>query len=284
MKKTILASLVACFCVGFNLVAQTPTFSTSESVQPDRIPSKDMMYKKTVWRTIDLREKQNKPLFAFNNEITKILVEAVRRGDLPVYKNDSLISRLSSKEFFANMTMVEEGNEPSPEEIRLGFTRQEDDDWKRFASANVNSNETKANEFLPRELYLLEIKEDAIFDKKRSRMYHEIQSLTLIVPASLKTNLRNRDIIVGSFKYVDLVKVFHLYKADAFWINPRNDAENKNLAEAFELRLFSSFITKVSNPDNASLEDLYKGPGQGLLASQQKADKMLEFEYNLWSF
>ena len=115
-------------------------------------------------------------------------------------------------------------------------------------------------------------------------MYFEIQALTIIVPATLKTNTRNRDIAVGTYRYADLVKVFREHPREAKWINPQNDAEQKNLADALDLRLFSSFITKISNPDNASLEDLHGGPGQGIAASQHAAQQLLEYEYNLWSF
>ena len=62
------------------------------------------------------------------------------------------------------------------------------------------------------------------------------------------------------------------------------DVDGLCLADAFDLRLFSSFITKVSNPDNASLEDIYGGPQQGILAAQNAAEQMIEYEYNLWSF
>src|SRR6478672_3894481 len=267
MKNLRAICMMAGLCLSFSSFAQMPSSSIQGQTTQPPIPENDMMYRKTIWRTIDLREKQNKPFFANNRQITKVLIDGVRRGELQVYKNDSLTSTLSKEQFFANMTMITEGDEPSAEEIKMGFTRQEEDDWTGHLPANAVSSSPVSNEYLPKELYLLEIKEDAIFDKKRSRMYHEIQSLTMIVPAGLKTNVRQRDVLVGSFKYADLEKVFRLHKAEARWINPQNDAEQKNLADALELRLFSSFITKVSNPDDASLEDLYGGQMQGLLAS-----------------
>lgn len=244
-----------------------------------------MMFRKTMWRTIDLREKQNKPLFARNQQITKGIMEAVRAGKLPVYKNDSLTATITKSQFFSNLTLLQEEEPLSPEEIELGFTREEDDaDWVGIEAASGEQITTGPQEYLPQELFLLELKEDAIVDKKRSRMYYEIKSLTLIVPATLETNLRKRDIPVGTFKYEDLVKVFRQPAIGANWVNPYNDVQQKNMAEALELRLFSSFITKVSNPEDATLEDLNDSPAAGLLASQQAADKLLEYEYNLWSF
>ncbi|KAA9331934.1 type IX secretion system ring subunit PorN/GldN [Adhaeribacter soli] len=261
---------------------QSTTAASNPSARP--IPESDMMYRKTVWRTIDLREKQNKPFFADGRQITKVIIDAVQRGELPIYKNDSLTTTLTQQEFTSNMTMVNEGAELSAEEKAMGFDAPAagSDDWGGDAGAAAAP--TGPELYFAKDLYQLEMKEDAIFDKKRSRMYHDIKSLTLVVPASLKSNVKGRDIPVGTFKYSDLVKVFRDHPNEALWYNPRNDAQHKNLADAFDLRLFSSFITKISNPDNSSLEDIYGGPMQGILAAQTAAEQMIEYEYNLWSF
>ena len=56
------------------------TASSSSSARP--IPEQDILFKKTVWRKIDLREKQNKPMFSENREITKIIMDADKSGEL----------------------------------------------------------------------------------------------------------------------------------------------------------------------------------------------------------
>lgn len=282
LKTLGLGVAMTCISAGAFAQEQSTTAASNPSARP--IPESDMMYRKTVWRTIDLREKQNKPLFADGRQITKVIIDAVKRGELPIYKNDSLTTTLTQQEFNTNMTMVDEGGGLSAEEKALGFDEPTSDDgWGDAAPASADAAAI-SNEYFPKDLYQLEMKEDAIFDKKRSRMYHDIKSLTLVVPASLKANIKGRDIPVGTFKYSDLVKVWRDHPQEAIWFNPRNDAQHRNLADAFDLRLFSSFITKVSNPDNASLEDIYGGPQQGILAAQNAAEQMIEYEYNLWSF
>ena len=47
-----------------------------------------LLWKKTLWRRVDLGEKQNKPFFARNRELSKILIEGVQRGVLIPYLND----------------------------------------------------------------------------------------------------------------------------------------------------------------------------------------------------
>ena len=130
----------------------------------------------------------------------------------------------------------------------------------------------------------MELKEDMIFDKKRSRMYHDIKTITLLVPSTLAANQSGIEKPIGTFKYSDLVRVFRANPDKAIWFNPQNDAQHKNLADAFELWLFNSYIVKVSNPNDARLDEVYGGAQQGILASQQAAADLIEYEYNLWSF
>ena len=139
-----------------------------------------------------------------------------------------------------------------------------------------------ANYFNPDELYQLEIKEDYIFDRQRSRMYYDMQCFTLKIPA--EKNIKGIEIPIATFKYKDLVDIF---KNDprAIWFNSQNDSEHRNLADAFDLRLFSSYLIKVSNPKDQFLADIYTGSAkQAILAAQWKANELMEFEHNLWEF
>ena len=43
---------------------------------------------------------------------------------------------------------------------------------------------TTGDLYYAKELSVLEIREDAIFDKQRSRLYFDIQSITIIIPAN----------------------------------------------------------------------------------------------------
>src|SRR5690606_36096284 len=68
------------------------------SINP--IPKYEHHYKRRVWRTIDLREKQNKGFFSNNGEITKLIVDAVRSGEITdIYTHDSLTTKMSKEDF-----------------------------------------------------------------------------------------------------------------------------------------------------------------------------------------
>ncbi len=253
------------------------------------------MFKKTVWRAVDLREKQNLPMFSSGKQITKLITEAVKRGELQPYRSDTLNTPISAQEFFGNMTPAETSGGLTEAEKAAGFDAPaavEDDGWgtpapapKKTATKSTAASTavvTSGNELLPNELYKLEIKEDVVFDKKRSRLYHDIQAITLIMPA--KYNSLGFEKPIASFKYSDLARVFRAHPEEALWFNSQNDAQHKNLADAFDLWLFSSYITKVSNVADARLEEQYGAGRKGLLAAQQAMEELIEFEYSLWSY
>jgi gliding motility associated protien GldN len=271
---------------------QATTASSNGSYRP--IPNSDIMFRKTITRAVDLREKQNKPMFSEGKEISRVILEAVKRGEIQAYRNDSLTSTFTPGEVTANMSFAESANELSDEEKAAGFTEADSDDgWGAPAKPAANGKKTAAAaapaapasyEYRYKELYQMEVKEDMIFDKKRSRMYHDIKTITLLVPSTLSSNTSGIEKPIGTFKYSDLVKMFRNNPDKAIWFNPQNDAQHKNLADAFELWLFNSYIVKVSNPSDARLDEIYGGQQQGILASQQAAADLIEYEYNLWSF
>jgi hypothetical protein len=269
---------------------QATTASSNGSYRP--IPNSDIMFRKTIWRAIDLREKQNKPMFSEGKEISRIILEAVKRGELQAYRNDSLTSTLSAKEVSGNMSYQEAAAGLSDEEKAAGFSEDTGDDWgapkkgkgKGKSTANAAPAAPPSYEYRPKDVYQMELKEDMIFDKKRSRMYHDIKAITLLVPSTLGANVSGIERPIGSFKYSDLVRVFRANPDKAIWFNPQNDAQHKNLADAFELWLFNSYIVKVSNPNDSRLDEVYGSQQQGILASQQAAADLIEYEYNLWSF
>lgn len=264
-------------------------YSGSPSVRP--IPASDMMYRRTVWRVVDLREKQNRPLYSVNHEITKIILDAVKRGELTVYKDDSLKKQMTPEEY--RKTLVKPGEEIVETEddraARAEAERQlaqiEAAKRRQMGSRYVAPPPTESFasgpiEYSPRDIKKLEIKEEVIFDKKRSRMYYDIQAVTLKVPNAVT----GFDDVIGAFAYKDLVKVFRNHPEEAIWYNPQNNANHLNLADAFDLRLFGNYIKKVSNPNDDDLKAIHGGSQQAILASQRALEEMIEFEHNLWSY
>ena len=276
-----------------------------DSVRP--IDESNIMWKQRLWRRMDLNEKQNQPFFSKGNEITKYLMDWVQSGVLQPYKNDSLKTKITKEDFIKNLVMENVGNENalSDAEKAAGFgteaggtTAGADDGWgdpkpKTPATAGTKpaandgfSNPTPTstdlnNLYYAKQLSILELREDAIFDKQRSRLYYDIQSITIIIPANMTTAGFDRN--VGSFRYKDLDKLFRS-NPNCVWYNEQNEAQHKNMADAFDLRLFHARLTKKGNSKDDDLDTIYGGSKQGLVQSQQLEYKLMEMEHNLWEY
>lgn len=314
---------------------QAAAVATTGAVRP--IPASDQMFRKTIWRAIDLREKQNRPMFSDGKEISRVIIDAVKRGELTAYRSDSVTSTFTAKEMLSNMSYAIEapispdadggdwgGAGPAapakkkPASDGWGAPAASSDGWGASASKPTAGNKqpkrdangkimkdsrgrtiyqtvaatpepmaappATSAEYRPKDIYQMELTEEMIFDKKRSRMYHQIKTISLKLPSTLKSNAAGIEKNIASFKYADLVKVFRNNPQTAIWFNAQNDAQHKNLADAFELWLFNSYIVKVSNPEGDDLATQYGSERDGLLASQNIAADLVEYEYNLWSF
>lgn len=312
------------------------------SVRP--INDGDIMMKKTLWRRIDLREKQNQSMFSKNNEISRYLIDAVKAGLLDAYPSDSVRTKMDVTKFNEKLVMPNSGGGYSADEIAAGFdkidgaagakndgwdtpkkdaAKKTDDGWgapaKKAAvvddgwgapapkkKATVAKGKGKkgskltapvevkkdtvavakvaaplGDEYFANQLNILELKEDWVFDKKRSRLYYDIQTVALYLPAD--ANPAGLEIPIAYFKYKDLDKLFRSDPKKFIWYNPQNQAQHRNLADAFDLRLFYGRITKVANPGDKSLIDQY-GSREGLLKSYQLENELMETEHGLWEY
>ena len=311
------------------------------------INENDIMMKKTLWRRIDLNEKQNQPLFSKNNEISKYLIDAVKAGLLDAYTTDSLTTKLTAEKMHEKLLIPNTGGGLSKEEIAAGFTEDNkngkaddgwgapvkkdakkpaddglgapkkpaataepvDDGWGAPVKKKTTAKNTKGkkaaiapvieepkkdtviaqgptfsgDEYFAKELNLLELKEDWIFDRKRSRLYYDIQSVGIVLPAD--KNPAGYEVPIAYFKWADLDKLFRSDPKKFIWYNAQNQAQHKNLADAFDLRLFYGRIWKVANPEDKDLVGMYGGSErEGLLKSYQLEQELMEKEHDLWEY
>jgi len=262
----------------FNASAQEADLDSEDAYNPHSVapvPEAHKLFSRKVWREIHLKEKQNSPFFAQDKEITKVIIDGVREGVLTPYSEEDFAQEMTTEEFWDRLKLPEEGHSAAGDGAE-GFT---DDGWGdegekgTAASKNVHG----ADYFLPREITILELIEDRIFDKVRSVLVHDIQAIKLIIPADkFETGLRRE---VGVFRYKDLAQYFDSLGDKAGWINVNNSARNLKFTDAFTLRLFSSKLVKVENPAGARLEDIYEDPRK---ASEEWERKLQEEECFLW--
>ena len=319
MKLVKSLAVLGCVAIAHAGFAQETSNEGLNPLSLRPVHESNIAKKETLWRRIDLNEKQNQPLFAKGNEITKHLIDGVKAGILDAYSDETLTERLTLDEFNGRMFKQFEGGGLSQEEIDAGFGNEttddgwgatpattteeesEDDGWGTPAPKKEKPKEDNTQmgtqpaapapaataaaengyEMFPNEFYILELKEDWIFDRQRSRQYYDIQTVTIKIPAEASNDGLEKTL--ASFKYKDLEQFFRS-NPNAVWFNEANTAKHLNLADAFELRLFHGRIIKVSNALDKYLDEMYGSAKEALFKSQEIEYKLLEWEHNLWEY
>jgi gliding motility associated protien GldN len=298
LRNILVFSLVGLLSISSLLAQETSEHYNPNSIDP--IPKYEQLFKKRVWLRIDLKEKQNKGFFAKNGELSKLILDAVKSGELDtIYKNDSLTTTMTKDEFLNALVSSEaepiDPYDPDAEYYEgdqvmyngVAYTSLYDenlgvapegapDDWESDEQAG------KDEIYFANQISVLRMMEDRIFDKRRSRLYYDIQAVQVIVPGSETTN--SVDNPVGVFSYKDLEKVFRNHPKEAVWFNRYNTAQNKNFADAFTLRLFHGVLIKVENPDDLDIIDIYTTRKEGVMASEWLDLQLMEKEHNLWEY
>ena len=240
------------------------------------LQASDLMFKKEITRAIDLREKQNQPLFSAGREISKLLVDATLTGQITPYSSDSLKEgkQLTVSEFEQLIT------------IDNGAITQDTaymDEYEKQDYLASLANQTQTPDFyFGKDLYQMELTENVYFSSESSEMRYQIKAITIFIPAEHPDNIRGIQQPIASYDYNEVMKIFK-NDPNAIWYNPYNDSEHRSLENAFELRLFSSYIIKISNPNDDYIVDEVGGDSKkGITQSEKKAYDLLEFESNLW--
>lgn len=345
--KTIAWSLLSLSLGATSAFAQEKEDSTANQFSSRPIADGDIMMKRTLWRRVDLKEKQNISMFSKNNEITRYLLDAAKAGLIDAYTNDSCATKIGGDELHKRILIPNQTAGLSAEEIAAGFgdaaktddgwgakpktdpakqtaaaddgwgnakkdpkkeVAPEDDGWgppKKKSSKKGKTEVAKAEpvveekpkvdstafttqvaateeEYFPDQLSILEVKEDWIFDKKRSRLYNDIQTLTIVLPSDQTAT--GLELPVASFKWKDVERLFRSDPKKYIWYNTHNTAQNKNLADAFDLRLFYGRITKFSNANDKAFLDIYNGEKEALIKSLNYEQELMELEHGLWEY
>jgi gliding motility associated protien GldN len=271
MKRLGYVLMVGCLSIG--------SLNAQDSNRKPEVEEHYKMFNKTMVRRMDLEEKQNKPFFSKNGELSKILLQALANGDLKVYSSDS------TNKIMPDSTLQKM--------LAFTITEQRPSDPNDFYSPLIDTEVTTP---IPANLFtVVYINEDVIFDRNRSRMYWYIRTLTLTVPG--KPEYVNQYGITGEmsnylhFKYDEVVEVLRSekYRDKAIWYNGQNIASHRNMSDAFELRLFSAPIIKVSNQDDLDIRQIYaqeiaQNPLKAMLLQQQMDYDLADYEAQLWSY
>ena len=280
MKKTLVSMLTLAVLLGsLSLNAQTTDIkppknsilSGRQEIINEKTPSplpiideSTVMWKKTVIREIDFRQKINQvfyypinPTEDWRNLIT-VIYDGIQNGDITPYRVenniDDMVTPLTLADFEKENTKI--GDPPVI--------------WK--------DGEEVPNEIVFKDRMLnvtrLRIKEDWYFDKKLSQFLVRIIALGPIVvddDGSLSQTCW--------IPYEESRKVL----ANAFAFNRNNSAQRLTYDEVLQKRIFDSYIVKEENVYDRYINS-YAFNIDALYESERIKNEMFDFEQSLWEY
>jgi gliding motility associated protien GldN len=235
----------------------------------------DVMWSKTIWRKIDIREKMNLPIYyptvpsQTRMSLIQLLLWGIDTQGLQAYDPGD-----PDYEFKRPITR-EEIND------RFGASEQvkmiEDVETGQLIEQKVKNlaDPSQVKEYMLKELWF--------FDKQRSVM--EVRILG-ICPIRIFYKDQDVEQLEPQRK-----KIFWVYFPQARKIfanhetfNTANDAERMSFDDLFFKRFFSSYIVKESNAYNDRQIDAYTMGLESMLEAERVKENIFNFEHDLWEF
>jgi gliding motility associated protien GldN len=238
-------------------------FKEKKVLTNDHIREADVAYEKRMWRVIDVREKINQPFMYPKAPFINVILDAAKNGEITVYNT------ITGDDFKTPLNKIDLINTISSVDTVITYDPVTYEEKMVIAVNDLNYEDIKR----------FRVKEVWFFDKESGTMQCRILGIAPMKEVKDdKGNFRYEQPMFWAY-YPNLRQV--LARTEAF--NPLNDAQRMTWEDIFEMRLFSSYITKESNVHDRRIED-YKTGVDALLEGNNIKNTVFNFEHDLWSY
>lgn len=284
----------------------------------ERIPYYEQLYRFRVNRVIDLAEKQNAGFASKKGSISKLIIDLLGEGKLHTYGTNQgdpadfkeQIPDTSALKMGDNFVKSQtQGEWAATRDYLAGDMVMYQGNVFRVRN-NITASPTNVNpqagvgalyeDLGPMTVNLaaaniigLDLIEDVIFDKRRSRLYYDILAFGVVLQDDNSLEkLQYRFYISYKELMREISRLAHSKDLNerqrVQWQNRYNPSEGKNFGDAFKLRLFHGVIKKVENPDDDTIQQIFANNGrsysESVFARWEEEMKLMEKEHNLWEF
>lgn len=295
---------------GVYLSTHTPT---KRLIPYEHVREADVIWSKRVWRTIDLREKINHPLYFPLDEydadgnwvrnssrwsLWTVIKHHILAGDLTVYcPYNPASERIRDGDEFKYPVLPEPGLDYYTDSVYrstifdrkfLGYAMESEEILSNMYGED-SLDATGSPVYMPadttwytsKDVVQYRIKEDWFFDKERSVLDVRIIGLAPVVYRidPITKGVNGAEELFWLYFPTDCRYVFNNY----FLYNDKNDSQWMSFDDFFWKRRFSSFIHKESNVYDRDIRT-YEVGVDALMESKRITEEIRLIEHDVWNF
>lgn len=256
---------------GVDGVAKKEHISNKSGIPYVHVREADILWSKTVWRMIDLRERINLPMYYPTHSVDgrksliDVIVDGIQQGDLVPYG-----ATIGEDEFNIRM---------DNEQVRAKLGAGIDTIEVQNPETNMMEKQVVISEMKTEEVKKYLLKEVWFFDKKYSRMDVRIIGICPIRDSESEPGKYRTELMFWIY-FPELRPL--LAKSEVY--NTRNDAQRDSYDDLFAKRRFGSYIFQEANVyNNRAITDYTAGMDQMLEAQRIKEQLFLK-EHDMWEF